>query len=173
MSIRTLSRLALVAAAVASAVASAASLEFHHPKARAMPPASPNSAAYMLVHNHTDQEQVLVGVESDVAKAVELHTHDMVDGTMQMRQVHEIVIPADGSVAFKPGSYHVMMMGLNRTLVPGESVDFTLILKSGERIPMNAEIVMPEELGMPMKHDAMKHGDMKQGMKMSGEHKHH
>ena len=86
-----------------------------------------NSAAYMLLHNHGAEADALVSASSDVADAVEIHLSQMkADGTMEMIQQEKIDLPADGEVELKPGSYHVMFIGLKQDLAVGD--EFTLIL---------------------------------------------
>ena len=113
---------------------------------RAMPPGSANSAAYMTLMNHSEQDRQLIAVESDVAKFVELHQHSMVDGNMQMRQVNHVSIEANGRISLQPGGYHIMMIGLQHNLVVGESVSYTLVFANGERQTVDAPIVLSEDI---------------------------
>ena len=86
-----------------------------------------NSAAYMMLRNFTDQDVALVGASSDVAAAVEIHLSSMgADGTMQMAQQESVAIPAGKALELKPGSYHVMFIGLTKDVAVGDEV--TLIL---------------------------------------------
>jgi hypothetical protein len=66
-------------------------------------------------------------VRSEVAKRVELHTHiDKGEGVMQMTQIEGgISIPAGESHMLKRGGDHVMLMGLNDSLVDGETITIT------------------------------------------------
>lgn len=54
--------------------------------------------------------------------------HDMggMGGGMTMRAVAEVPVPAGDTVVFEPGGYHVMMLGLARPLVAGETFEATL-----------------------------------------------
>jgi len=80
-----------------------------------------NSAAYMILQNGTDADDELIGASSDVAQAVELHLSQMkADGTMEMIQQQLISVPAGKAVELKPGSYHVMLIGLTRDLKTGD-----------------------------------------------------
>ena len=45
---------------------------------------------------------------------------------MKMQQVASVAIPADGSVEFKPGSFHVMLIDLTDPLVVGSTFPLTL-----------------------------------------------
>lgn len=86
----------------------------------------------------------LVAVTSPLAESAELHWMTMDGGTMRMRAVDEIELPAGKTVSLKPGGYHVMLFGLKRALKAGESVPFTLTVidsKGGShQIEMSAEV---------------------------------
>jgi copper(I)-binding protein len=99
-------------------------------RARAMPPAAPNSAAFMTLRND-GPPTALVAARAAVAKAVELHTHTQVDGVMRMRRVEEISLPTGEAVVLKPGGLHVMFIGLVAPLVAGRSIELTLEFKDG------------------------------------------
>ena len=114
----------LTASILMTTTAFAEGLMVKDPYARSARPNAPTGAAFMMLQNHTDQDLKLIGVRSDVAKRVELHTHiDMGDGIMQMRQIEGgIAIPAGESHMMKRGGDHVMLMGLNQSLVDGETI---------------------------------------------------
>ena len=57
-----------------------------------------SGAAFMMIHNHSDQEDRLVAAAFDVAKRVELHTHLEENGVMKMTKLEDgMIIPAGGS----------------------------------------------------------------------------
>jgi hypothetical protein len=62
-----------------------------------------------------------------VAAEVQLHNMSVDNGVMRMRQVEGgIAVPAKGSLQLRPGSYHIMFMGLKRQLRQGERFPVTL-----------------------------------------------
>lgn len=103
-----------------------------------------NSAAYMTLRNTTDTPLALVGVQTDAASTVELHTTTMENNVMQMRPVEQIDIPANGEVALQPGGLHIMLLGLTRDLNEGDSVALTLMLDNGESIQLDVPVGQPE-----------------------------
>lgn len=121
---------------------------------RAVPPGQPNSASFMVLSNHSSEDLVLVGAESDVAKAVELHSHTMKDGMMRMRQVEKIDLPAGETVQLQPGGLHVMVIGLQQKLVPGEKIDMALVFSDGSKLDLKVPVV---KLQMTMQKPAMQH----------------
>ena len=84
-------------------------------------------AAYMTVTNTTDTTEKLTGAASDIADRVELHTYVLVDDVMTMRQVDDgIELPPGEDLALSPGGLHVMLLGLDRPLVDGETFPLRL-----------------------------------------------
>jgi copper(I)-binding protein len=114
--------------------------------ARAVPPGQSNSAMFMQLTNDSGTDRAVVGAESPVCKAAELHTHIHQGGMMMMRRIDRIDLPAGKTVALQPGGLHVMLIGLKRLLVPGESVDLTLIFADGSRQLVKGPV---RRIGMP------------------------
>jgi copper(I)-binding protein len=101
------------------------------------------SGAFMLILNKGSEADQLVKAESDVANAVEIHLSEMKDGVMTMRQVEGIDIPAKGQAELRPGSYHVMLIGLTRDLVAGEKIKIKLQFEKSGSIEVEAEVRAP------------------------------
>lgn len=104
----------------------AAGIEIIDPYLPLLPPGVRTGAAYLRIRNVGDRDMTLVAAFSPAADAVELHTHVDDAGVLRMRQVKEIVVPAGNEVAFKPGGYHVMLIGLPLPLLAGDKVSITL-----------------------------------------------
>ena len=68
----------------------------------------------------------LIGASSPAATRLELHTVQRDGEVMRMRQVDAIAVPASGAVTLQPGGLHLMLIGLTRPLVAGETVPVTL-----------------------------------------------
>ena len=75
----------------------------------------------------------VVAASSPRAAQVEIHEMKMEDGVMKMRAVEALPLPAGQAVALKPGSYHVMLMGLQRPIKAGETVPLTLTVEGEDR----------------------------------------
>jgi copper(I)-binding protein len=105
--------------------------------------AGTNSAAYMIIRNDGGQADRLIRAESDVATAVELHNVKMENDVMTMFQVDGIDVPANGQAELKPGSFHVMLIGLTRDLKPGDQVKLTLTFEKAGPVTLEAEVREP------------------------------
>lgn len=68
----------------------------------------------------------LVGGTSPVAASVEVHEMRMDEGVMRMRALDALPLPAGQAVALKPGSFHVMLMGLKDSVKDGDVVPVVL-----------------------------------------------
>ena len=111
-------------------------------RVRAAPLEGGNSAGFMLVLNGLDKPVRLTGVSGDLAAAVELHETINDNGVMKMEPRPEgFEIPAGGSLELKPGAKHVMIMGLVKPLVAGDTVNLTLAFDNGDQIPLKAPVV--------------------------------
>ncbi len=137
------------------------SLTIQHPWSRPTIGNAPNSAAYLKITNSGGTPDTLMGVKSDVAKRVELHTVKMDGGVMRMRAVKEgVAVLANASVELKPGGTHIMLMGLSRKLTPGQMFDLTLQFKHQGAVPIQVKV---EKVGGSEKAGHMQGGHMQGG----------
>jgi periplasmic copper chaperone A len=106
------------------------------------------SAAYFEVKNKGAADKI-VSANCDCAKATELHNVKMIDGAMKMYQVQAMDIPADGELKLKPGSYHIMLIGLNRPLVAGETLPIKVKFEKAGEVTLQAKV---KDKGAPAGH---------------------
>jgi len=102
-----------------------------------------NSAAFMLIENRGSQADRLLAAESEVAEAIEIHLSQMDGDVMVMRQLDGLAIPARQKVELKPGSYHIMLIGIRHDLKPGDIVEFTLRFERAPTETIQAEVRLP------------------------------
>lgn len=107
-----------------------------------------NSAAYMMLVNGTGQDDELIGASSDVAMAVEIHLSQMsADGVMQMMKQESVAIVSGGELELKPGSYHVMLIGLMKDLNVGDEITLTLHFQNHEDITLTIPVKDAADMG--------------------------
>ena len=100
--------------------------------ARATVPGQSGSAAYFTIANEGGADRLLT-VSSPVADA-SLHSTSMNNGVMRMRPLEALDVPAESTVALKPGGTHVMLMALKQPLADGGTLELELKFeKSGEQ----------------------------------------
>jgi len=98
------------------------------------------NAGYMTLLNASDEEVTLLKVESDAYDKIEVHEMVVVDGLMEMREVEDLSIPANGQIRFEPGGKHLMLMGPKEHLKTGQKVDMTLVFKSGKEQTVSIQV---------------------------------
>lgn len=86
------------------------------------------------------QDAKLVAVQSGAAKKVELHTMEMDKDVMRMREIESLELPAGKAVELKPGSYHIMLIDLNKPVKEGDTVAITLVIENKDKKRENIEV---------------------------------
>lgn len=97
---------------------------------RAAPAAAPAGGCYLTLTSTADDR--LVSVSTTAADHAEIHSMDMTDGVMRMRQLTDgVALPAGEKVTLGPGGLHLMLIGPKATLSAGSSVSMTLNFAKG------------------------------------------
>ena len=128
----------LIASALLASFAAHAQVKVDDPWVRATVAPQKVTGAFMQLT--AAKPMKVVAASSPVAAAVEIHEMKMEDGVMKMRAVDALPLPAGQAVALKPGSYHVMMMGLKAPLKAGETVPLTLTVEGADKKRATVEI---------------------------------
>lgn len=103
-----------------------------------------NAAGYMMLRNPASVSRALIGAATDVSDVTELHVMEHDGQAMRMRKVERMPIPAKGTTLLQPGGNHLMLIGLNRDLAPGDSVRITLVFDTGTHTLL-APVIRPED----------------------------
>ncbi|WP_299281268.1 copper chaperone PCu(A)C [uncultured Tateyamaria sp.] len=145
---------ASLAATLLAAHAWADGIMIMDPYARAASPAAKSGAAFMMIHNTSDQDDRLIAARTDAAKRVELHTHTEVgDGILQMTEIEGgIELPAGATHHMMRGADHVMLMGLTGPLEQDAEIEVTLVFEQ------SGEIVVTIPVDNARKPEAGAHG---------------
>jgi len=86
----------------------------------------------------------LLSVSTALAESAQIHEMKMENGVMSMGELKDgLPLPAGQKVELKPGSTHVMLMGLRDPLVDGGVASFTLTFEKAPAIGVHAEIKQP------------------------------
>lgn len=110
----------------------------------AMGDMGPATAIFMNIHNYNDQTDLLLKAETDIAEMAQIHLSEVdANGVSSMHEVKEVLIPADGLAELKPGSYHIMLMGLKKVITEGEMITVTLTFQNAGAITIEAPVRKP------------------------------
>ncbi|MCW8090858.1 copper chaperone PCu(A)C [Alteromonas sp. ASW11-130] len=100
-------------------------------------------AVYLTLQNHSSEQRTLtsVSVDKSLADDAQIHTTQMMGEMVKMREVKEgVKLPSHQNVSFMPGGHHIMLLGLNRPLKEGESINLTLLFDNGATKDIRATI---------------------------------
>jgi copper(I)-binding protein len=122
-----------------------------------------SAAVFFEVQNHADAPERLIGVASDAAAKVSLHTNsETADGVVQMNAVPDgFAIDPLMTRSLKRGGDHIMIMGLKQALKDGDMIHLTLTFAHAGVVEIDVAVDnkrKPEAANMDM--GAMEMGDM-------------
>jgi len=119
----------------------AGSLDISNPWSRATPKGSSVAAGYMTIKNTGSSPDRLVEGSSDVASKFEVHEMKMENGVAKMRPVKGgLEIKPGETVELKPGSYHIMFVGLKKPLSAGDHVKATLVFEKAGSVSIDYDV---------------------------------
>lgn len=114
----------------------------------------------------------LVGVHSDAAASAEIHEMRMQDNVMKMRAVPSLDLPNGQLVSLKPGSYHIMLMGLKKPLNAGDKVELTLDILHQDGQKESIAVTAPARALGSAKPAEHNHGAADSAAPAHGQHQH-
>ena len=88
-------------------------------------PVARSGAAYATLKNQGSASDRLIAIATPAAATAELHVSKIDGDVMKMEAVGSLDLPPSGEVAMKPGGLHIMLTGLGRPLVEGQSIVVT------------------------------------------------
>jgi len=139
---------ALIAATLSCLAASAsAQVAVSNAWVRATVPGQPGTGMFGTLT--AKQDSKLVSASSPVAASVEVHEMKMDGDVMRMRAIPSLALPAGQAVALKPGSYHVMLMGLKNPLPDGSPVPLKLVVEDANKKQTTIDLKVPVKKGAP------------------------
>lgn len=110
--------------------------------ARLGEPAGPNAALYFTALGG-DSPDRLVGARAAIASEVQIHeTTTGEDGTMSMRPVEALELPADGELVLEPGGYHLMLVDVERVKT-GDEIEVSLIWENSGEMTIPVDVLAP------------------------------
>ncbi len=146
MKSRLLSSLALASCLALGSLAhahqfKAGELDIDHPWARATVPGATTGAVYLQLRNTGKHADTLLSASGpELADKVEVHSHVIDNGVAKMRPVPQLSLPAGEVVTLKPGSLHIMLMGLKAPLQQGQKLPLTLRFERAGEVKIEVKV---------------------------------
>lgn len=99
---------------------------------------------YLTLVNKGGEADRLIGIKSEIAEVVEVHETKKQGDRMTMQRIAGgLEVPAERQVEFKPVGLHIMLIGLKRSLNPGDRFDLTLEFEKSEALMVESEVRQP------------------------------
>lgn len=111
-----------------------------HVWARPTPPGATVGAVYLDLNNQGTSPERLLRLSSPVAGAVQLHETRDEHGLMKMRQLPFIDVPAGGTVKAAPGALHIMLLGLKKPLLDGDTFALKLLFAAAGELTVQVRV---------------------------------
>ena len=119
----------------------AGDLTIGHPWSRATPGGAKVGGGYLTITNKGSAPDRLIAATAAVADHVEIHEMATKDGVMTMRaQPNGVTIEPGKTVAFAPGGYHLMLMGLKSPLKEGDRVKAVLTFEKAGKVEVTINV---------------------------------
>lgn len=148
----------LLLLASAGNLSAAGKIEIKNPWVREAPPNAKVMAAYFSLHNHSVQGKILISASSPDFKRAELHRTEEHDGMAKMVAVHRLNLDSKGSIDFKPGGLHIMLINPKKSLKAGDSISLTLFFTDESSLKISVPVKKAAAtMGHNMDHSM--HGD--------------
>lgn len=122
-------------------------LVLHHAWSRATPGGAKTGAAFVEIENTGDTPDQLLSASSDVAALSEVHQMSMANDMMTMKPAGVVDIPAHSKVALKPHGLHVMLMGLKKPLIAGDTFVITLEFAKAGKVDLQVVVGKVDDMG--------------------------
>ncbi|PRE45411.1 copper chaperone PCu(A)C [Burkholderia multivorans] len=100
---------------------------------RSMPGDVP-SGGYFKLMNMSDKPVDLVGISTEAFGMSMLHQTQSSGSTSKMVMVKKATVPANGTLDFSPGGYHVMFEKAKQPLTVGTSIPVMFTFSDGEKV---------------------------------------
>ncbi|MFN7039049.1 MAG: copper chaperone PCu(A)C [Alphaproteobacteria bacterium] len=99
-----------------------------------------NSAAYMDISNNSEEIDILLSAETNIAENCEIHKTVVSNNIHQMIKIDKLAIPSKGSVLLAPHNIHIMLIGLKTELKEGDEFTLNLIFEKAGKIEIKGKI---------------------------------
>lgn len=104
------------------------------------PPSTSEAGVYLRIRNNADAD-TLVEVSSPLAQSAAIHRTMTSGGMQHMEHAGALPLPPGTLTVLKPGDMHVMLMGLSRKPVAGESVPLRLRFARGNEMVLAVTVI--------------------------------
>lgn len=130
----------------------AGSIDIDHPTARPTAAGQSVAGGFMTFVNKGAADRLL-SATTPVAASVQIHSMAMDGNVMKMRQLEALELLTGQVVELKPGSWHLMLMGLKAPLKAGDKFPMTLKFEKAGKAVVTVNVEQPEPAKAEPQHE--------------------
>jgi hypothetical protein len=97
------------------------------------------AAAYFTLATGSEGDR-LIGASSPIAGVAQVHEVIVEGNAARMERAEGLELPANSTVTFEPGSYHVMLINLDHELEIGEMIELELEFEQAGTVTVLADV---------------------------------
>lgn len=101
---------------------------------RLTPPVVKNAAAYFNLENISDDNLIIIGVQTKIADKALMHQVVSENEMVRMEHMERLKLNPGETQQFSPGGKHLMLINLHQPLREHEMVSFSFLLENGDVI---------------------------------------
>ena len=124
-------------------------LEFNQGWSRAMVPGAQSAAIYGRFENKGGKDLSVQEITSEVAGMLMIHRSVLENGMMRMHHVGNLLVHPGETVVFEPGGLHIMLSGLKKELVEGDSFEIKIGTTDGEYLEVKIIVGSIGQMSVP------------------------
>lgn len=114
-----------------------------------------SASVYMIIHNRSAVDDHLLAVETDKAVRSEIHETVFANGSSTSQPVPGgLDMPSHGEVVMRPGSLHIMLSGLSKSIMPGDLLPVRMFFREAGMLELSIPILTETAADPIEKHTA-------------------
>ncbi len=106
-----------------------------------LPTSTTDAVVYCTFANRSNKAVAVISAASNVSSSAMPMKEVLQGQTEVMVPAQQLTVPAHGTLTLAPGGYHVMLMGLTKTLGVGDHVGVTLGFSNGKQVLLSVPVV--------------------------------
>ncbi len=119
-------------------------LKFGEATAFATAKGASTGAVFLRISNPNPRADNLNSVTATVGTAAELHKTTIDEnGTATMRKVRQFAIKSKNHLVLNPAGYHIMILGLTKPLLEGDTFEVTLDFENAKDATIPVKVIAP------------------------------
>jgi copper(I)-binding protein len=130
----------IAAVAAENAMAGPKAVAVEHAWSRATPRGAATGVVYAMILNSGTSDDRIVSASSPVAAGIRFHSASNENGVMKMTLLPALQVSPGMPVVLKPGSTHMMLIGLKQQLKEGQSFPLTLMFEKAGAVEVSVRV---------------------------------